>query len=83
MGLYQRLKNIRHEFEHGDTPREIVEVLNDHIDNLLSSNVAEQAIRVGETAPTKLRVLFGNESVPLNSLSGEHFLVLTWFRGNW
>ncbi len=83
MDLHQRLENIRHEFEHGDTPREIIDILNDHIDNLVASNAAEQAIKVGAIAPTKLRILYRAELVPLSSLSGKSFLVLTWFRGNW
>jgi len=86
MNLTERLNEIRHEFETGDTPQEIVDVLNSHIDDLIASNATEKALPVGSTLPSDLTVWSGGPgepAIPLEKLIGEHYLVLTWFRGNW
>lgn len=83
MNLAQRLRNIRHEFETGDTPREIIDTLNAHVDELLSGNLAERSLAVGEKALLDLIVGDDDQRQTLRSLMGDRFLVLTWFRGNW
>ncbi len=83
MDLSQRLNKIRDDFENGDTPREIIDVLNAHVEELIANNVAAKAISVGDLAPMNSVVSFVGKAVPLNRFFGEHFLVLTWFRGNW
>lgn len=83
MNFKNRLTEIRHAFETGDTPAEVVEVLNRNVEELLVSDVTERARKVGECAPLSLTVESNHESQPLSSYFGEQFLVLTWFRGNW
>lgn len=83
MNLRERLTKIRQDFETGDTPSEIVEVLNGDIERLLNENVAENALKVGEFADLNLTVHSGEKQISLSSLVGERYLVPTWFRGNW
>lgn len=83
MNLSERLAKIRHDFETGETPTEIIKVLNDHVETLLNSNVAEQALKVGQSVGLDGLVQSDEGPVSLSSLFGERFLVLTWFRGNW
>ena len=83
MDLHKRLSEIRRAFETGDTPREIVDVLNDHVENLLASNVGDKALQVGEQAAMDLTVQTSSGLEPLSHFLRERFLVLTWFRGNW
>ena len=83
MNLHNRLTEIRQAFETGDTPREIVEVLNGHIEKLLAANVSRKALKIGEHAPLDLTVQTSSGPEPLSYFLREHFLVLTWFRGNW
>lgn len=83
MNLSQRLADIQHEFETGDTPRAVIDVLNNHIKQLLASNVADQALSVGGIAPLDATLSFNGVQQPLSSFFGEKYLVLTWFRGNW
>lgn len=83
MNLHNRLVEIRQAFETGDTPREIVEVLNGNIEKLLAAGVSSQALKVGDQAPLDLTVQTNSDAVPLKRLLKGKFLVLTWFRGNW
>lgn len=83
MTLAQRLLDIRQAFETGPTAPEIVEVLNAHVDQLVASGVADQALAVGELAPLQQAIQMNGERRSLQDLCGDQFLVLTWFRGNW
>ena len=83
MTLAQRLLDIRQAFETGPTAPEIVEVLNAHVDQLVASAVADQALAVGELAPLQQAIQMNGERRSLQDLCGDQFLVLTWFRGNW
>lgn len=84
MNFHQTLTEIQHKFENGDTPPEIIKVLNDHVDDLLSQNLCERVPTVGSTvAISEYEVFSENEKHPLSSFMGEKFLVFTWFRGNW
>ena len=83
MNLQQRLAEIRHAFETGDTPRETVDVLNDNIDRLLAQDAAGKALKIGERAPADLLVQTSGGEQPLSRFFTEKLLVLTWFRGNW
>jgi hypothetical protein len=83
VNLSQRLNNIRVKFETGDTPPEIVDVLNDHVQYLLDSNVEKNALTVGDSVPMELQVHTETGTKRLSDLIGDRFLVLTWFRGNW
>ncbi len=83
MNFYQNLADIRNDFENGDTPQEIVDVLNSHVEELLASDTQSRTISVGESAPMDSKVQFKKRTVSLSELIGEHYLVLTWFRGNW
>ncbi|QEG24569.1 hypothetical protein [Mariniblastus fucicola] len=79
--LASRLSEIRHAFENGTTPPEIVQVLNAHVERMVASGVADQALKVGDAAPLSQQIAGRNCS--LGDLMGESGLVLTWFRGNW
>lgn len=83
MNLNKRLVEIRREFETGDTPREIVKVLDGNIEKLLDADVAGNALKVGEQAPLELAVQTTDGSKPLRHFLRKQFLVVTWFRGNW
>lgn len=83
MEFIERLKEIQQEFESGETPQEIIDVLNAHVEDLLSQNPEKQAVSVGETAPSDLPVWSTENSMPLANLMGDAYMVLTWFRGNW
>lgn len=83
MILRNRLAEIRQAFETGDTPREIVEVLNGNIEKLLAADVSGNALKVGQQAPLDLTVQTSSGTEPLSSFLSRSFLVLTWFRGNW
>ena len=83
MTLAQRLLDIRQAFETGPTAPEIVEALNAHVDQLVASAVADQALAVGASAPLQDVVQLNGEKKSLQELVGDQFLVLTWFRGNW
>ena len=83
MTLAQRLLEIRNEFESGPTAPEVIEVLNAHVDRLVSSDVTEQALSVGASAPVQHAVEVDGQRKSLQEYFGSQFLVLTWFRGNW
>ena len=83
MTLAQRLLDIRNAFETGPTAPEIIKVLNAHVDQLVSSAVADQALAEGASAPLQHVVQLNGQRKSLRELLGEQFLVLTWFRGNW
>lgn len=82
MTLAQRLSEIRHAFESGDTPPEVIAVLNAHTEQLVASGVSSQALSVGSAAPSGL---VPSEDGPksLEEYMGPRSLVVTWFRGNW
>ena len=84
MEFSDRLADITHQFQTGDTPREIIEVLDAHVKRLLEQNVASQAIQVGSIAPKHLNAYWEKGPVELMTrFCRDQFLVLTWFRGNW
>ena len=83
MNLNKRLAEIRHAFETGDTPREIVKVLNDNIEKLLAANVSSNALKVGDQAPLDVTVQSIDGPKSLRYFLRKRFLVVTWFRGNW
>lgn len=83
MDFLERLSDIRQQFETGETPQSIIDVLNAHVDELLSQNWEESAVGVGQLAPMELPVWNTETSIPLANLMGDRFLVLSWFRGNW
>lgn len=82
MTFADRLDAITDEFENGDTPPEIIAVLNAHVAFLIQSRVADKALQVGDRAP--LDDVF--DAIALSNLESfcrPSILVLTWFRGNW
>ena len=84
MAFVERLQQIRRTFETGDTPAEIVDVLNANVQRLLDENVAEKALTVGQQAPSlDVHVISDHGTVPLSYFMVEKYLVLTWFRGDW
>ena len=83
MNLHQRLEKIRIDFETGETPKEVVDVLNAHVEHLIRSGTGKDALKVGDSAPTKLVAWSDEESISLHDCFGDRFLVLSWFRGNW
>lgn len=83
MEFNKRLNDIRKKFENGETPQKIIDVLNAHVDDLLSQGLEKQAISVGNSAPLDGSIWDTATSLTLADLVGDKFLVLTWFRGNW
>lgn len=83
MNLQKRLAEIREAFETGDTPREIVDVLNRHVEKLVAANASDSALKVGGSAPLDLKVQTDSEPKSLGGFLQNKFLVVTWFRGNW
>ncbi|MDG2013434.1 MAG: hypothetical protein P8J33_08015 [Pirellulaceae bacterium] len=84
MNFRQTLNEIQYKFENGDTPPEIIKVLNDHIDNLKSMDLCKALPTVGSSVAISEQEVFSEHGKHLlSSLIGERFLVLTWFRGNW
>lgn len=83
MTLVERLENIRRDFEAGETPQELIETLNQHVDRLVATNVVDNALAVGDAAPLDLPIQSQAGSILLSDLFNGQFLVLTWFRGNW
>ena len=83
MEFLERLSDIRQTFETGETPQSIIDVLNAHVDDLLSQNWEASAVGVDQVATLSLPVWNSETSLPLSDLMGERFMVLTWFRGNW
>ena len=81
--LSERLADIRQRFVSGETPREIIDVLDANVARLLKERVTEQARKVDDVISMAEQVQTEHESWALQALSGEQFLVLTWFRGNW
>ena len=83
MKIAEKLDKIRRDFEEGDTPREVIDALNANIDKLLSENVADHALQIGDDAPLDNNVVFEKAEPSLNSFMGSEYLILNWFRGNW
>jgi hypothetical protein len=83
MHFLQRLNDIRQRFETGGTPREVIEVLDQHIEWLLAENVASRAISLGSIAPMSQSVHSDSGDIPVRELFSGEFVVMTWFRGNW
>lgn len=83
MSLVERLEKIRHDFETGETPRETVTTLNNHVDRLVASNVIANSLAVGSIAPIDLKVVTRTGAKSLIEFFDNEFLILTWFRGNW
>lgn len=83
MEFIRRLEEIRIAFETGDTPEEIVEVLNANVDRLIAEDAGQNALQVGDLVSLDLLAGPRNATIRLQDLMGDHFLVLTWFRGNW
>lgn len=83
MNIADRLSNIWHDFETGDVPRETVDVLEAHINKLVSSKVADLALPVGSIAPLDTVVHFEGSAVSVGEFCEADFLILNWFRGNW
>lgn len=79
----KRLDQIRQDFESGETPVEIIEVLNKHVDRLVASDVTKQAAQVGESVCLEQVVQTSTGPRILRDFLEDRFLVMTWFRGNW
>jgi hypothetical protein len=82
MTFADRLAAITHEFETGDTPPEIIAVLDAHVEYLIRSRAADNALQVGDKAPLD-RALAAIDKLTLENFCLHPILVLTWFRGNW
>jgi len=84
MTFHKSLDEIRYNFENGDTPREIVDVFDRHIEDLLSMNLAEKVPAAGSTISIEGQVVFSDAGDhKLSNFMEQRFLVATWFRGNW
>ena len=83
MDLQQRLTEIRIAFETGDTPKDIVALLNGHVEKLVASDAGDKALKVGQSAPMELTIQTRDGTQTLSDLLEDELLVLTWFRGNW
>jgi hypothetical protein len=83
MKFADRLAAIQDKFETGDTPREILDVLNKHVEHLIEINAADNALQIGSEAPLEGQAESDGATIRLSSLHTKDFFVLTWFRGNW
>lgn len=79
----QRLESIRRDFENGETPQEIIDVLDRHIETLIATDAAKNVLNVGESVDANQTFRSDEKQLSLSELFGERFLVLSWFRGNW
>ena len=83
MKLADKLAKIQQTFEAGDTPSEIVDVLNANVDRLLADQVADRALQIGDAAPLDQVVAYQGAYCAVQDFLKTEFLVLNWFRGNW
>lgn len=83
MKLAEKLEKIQRDFEAGETPQAVIDVLNANIDKLLSEKVADRALQVGDLAPLEIAVEHGKTVLPLQTHLKSDYLILNWFRGSW